>query len=316
MKYRIIPGTDLKVSELCLGGNIFGHFCNFEETKKIIDFAYNQGINFIDTANVYSDGLSEEYIGKSIKGRREKFIIATKAGVRPNQKPKNVFTKEYIIKSVNESLNRLQTDYIDLYQVHHFDLEIPIKETLKALNELIRTGKVRYIGCSNYNLKQIVEALNEKEKKNFSSIQLPYNLLNQEIEKEVIPFCNQLNIGILPYQVLDRGLLTGKYNKIINIPTSFRGSKSEKIRLELTPKKLKILKYLEEYTKRKTISLTELSLAWVLRKKEVCSVIIGVRNIDQLKECINSIKLNLSIKDLKEIENIIMGLPLVVFSKD
>lgn len=312
MNYRIVPGTSLQVSELCLGGNIFGHFCSFEQTKQIIDYAYSQGINFIDTANVYSDGLSETYIGEAIKGKREKFIIATKAGLKSNQKPEHVFTENYIFKSVEESLKRLQTDYIDIYQIHNFDQAVPLEETFRALNELVEQKKVKYIGCSNYTAQQLNESLllktTNRFKHQFVSLQNPYNLLNRDLEKELLSLCNQSNTGILAYNSLARGLLTGKYKDALKIPPHFRAAQSASIKKQLTPQLIATVGKLEEFARNKGHTVIELSLAWILAKKEINSVIVGVRNVEQLQGCIGATEWRLTAQDLQEIEKIISGI--------
>lgn len=306
MRYRKLGNSDLNVSVLCLGGNIFGHFCNEEETKKIIDFAIEYGINFIDTANVYGDGLSETYIGKALKGRRNRFIIATKAGLRSDQKPENIFTKEYISKSIEESLQRLQTDYIDLYQIHHFDTTVPVEETIKVLNELIESGKVRYIGCSNYSLKQLQRSINLKFKHKFISSQIPYNLLDQSTELE-IAFCKENDIGVLAYQSLARGLLTGKYDNVDKFPDGSRALVSDSIRKQITPEKITLVNKLKAFANEQGHSVTALALSWILRNGEISSAIIGVRSIQQLKDCIAAIDWNLSTREIEVVEKIING---------
>lgn len=322
MKYRTIGNSDLKVSVLGLGGNIFGHFTNLEETKKIISLALNNGINFIDTANVYSKGLSEKYIGECVKGKREKFIIATKAGLKTGEIPKNKFTYKYIIQSIDESLTRLKTDYIDLYQVHNYDLTVPLEETMDALNEIIEQGKVRYIGCSNYNLEQLKKAFSLKHKHKFISLQNKYNMFERDIEKGILELCKKQNIGILVYSGLARGLLTGKYKKnmktsksrdfdsaqkslIFDIPEHFRAFKSSSIRAQLTDKFFDVSEKLEEFALKKGVKVNDLALSWILSKPEISSIIIGVRNSRQLLSNIKSVDVELNEEDIKEVDFIL-----------
>lgn len=302
MEYRQIGDSNLKVSVIGLGGNIFGHFTNFEETKKIIDFALENGINFIDTANVYSNGLSEEYIGRAIEGKRDKIIIATKAGLQSYETPENKFTYDYIIKSVDESLKKLKTNYIDLYQVHSYDLSVPLNETMRALNELIEAGKVRYIGCSNYTLNNLKEAISTEHKHRFISLQNKYNLFERDLEKEIFSFCEKQKIGILVYGALARGLLTGKYKKGANLPEHFRANNNLKLRSQLTDQFFTTSTRLEQFSKRFNTSINNLALSWLLSKPIVSSVIVGIRSVEQLNSNLESLNVKLNTKDLKEID--------------
>ena len=311
MESRTLGNSSLRVPVLCLGGNIFGHFCNELETKQIIDFAFEQGINFIDTANVYSEGISERYIGTALRGRRDKFIIATKAGLRSDQKPEGVLTRGYILKSAEESLQRLQTSYLDLYQVHHFDDRVPLEETLLALSELVNKGKVRYVGCSNYSLSQLKKSIslglnNKFLSEKFVSLQLPYNLLEQSNE-QLISFCGKAGIGVLTYQSLARGLLTGKYDKG-EVPANSRASESSLLRSQITSENVAVVKKLTTFASELGRSVTELSLAWILQRTEVSSAIIGVRSIDQLKVCLAATTWKLQPKEIVMVTEIVKEL--------
>ena len=303
MEYRALGNSNLKVPVLCLGGNIFGNFCNEKETKNIIDFAFENGINFIDTANVYSDGISEIFIGNALKGRRNKFIIATKAGLRSDQKPENIFTREYILKSVEESLQRLQTEYIDLYQVHNFDQSVPFKETMQTLNELVDVGKVKYIGCSNYTLTQLRKVISLQFKHRFISIQLPYNLIDREIELEILPLCEKEKVGVLTYHSLARGRLTGKYQNKESLPKDSRAVISASIREKITDEVIQFSNKIKKMAETKKHSATELAITWILFRKEISSVIVGVRSIEQLRDCIKAVSWKLTREEMGEIEN-------------
>jgi len=225
MNYRKLGHSVLRVSEICLGGNIFGYFCDKEETREIIDRAHERGVNFIDTANVYSHGISEEYIGSAVKGRRQDFVIATKAGMFSDQVARNIFKKEYILRSAYESLKRLKTDYIDLYQIHNVDQLLPLSEAMEALDRLVEEGVIRYAGCSNYNIESLKEADELAVKNKYTSLQVPYSLLDRNVEKEILPFCRRLSIGVLPYQALARGLLSGKYKDASKLPHGSRAAR-------------------------------------------------------------------------------------------
>ena len=302
MKYVRIG--DKNVSVLMLGGNIFGHFCNEQETKDIIDTAYAHGLNCIDTANVYSNGLSEEYIGRALRGRRENFFIATKAGIHSNAVPENRFSKEYILQSAEESLKRLRTTYIDLYQLHAYDTAVPLSETVSALNQLIEKGKVRHIGCSNFTLSQLQEAAEIGA--NFTTVQLPYNILERKIEKEILPFCNEHNISILPYKALARGILSGKYTTTADLPKNSRAIVSARVREELTQEMLAKVQILKNYSKTSDIALSALSLAWLIAQKGVSLVIVGVRTVEQLIDCIGAAKVTLSCSELEHVDAILL----------
>jgi len=217
MEYRRLGNTGLKVTEIGLGGNNFGWWADEQTSIKVIHHALDSGINFIDTADSYDRGNSETFIGKAIKGRRSQVIIATKfysvMGDGPNERGGSRY---HIMEAVEASLKRLQTDYIDLYQMHFHDAETPIEETLRTLDDLVRAGKVRYIGCSNFNAWQLCEALWTSRLYNLNSfvtVQPQYSLLNRQIESELVPCCQAYGIGVIPYSPLAGGFLTGKYRK-------------------------------------------------------------------------------------------------------
>ena len=218
MKYRKLGNSGLDVSTVGLGTNNFGGRMDLESTKEVIHKSIDLGINFLDTANTYGNQLSEEYIGKVItKDLRRKVIIATKVGMDMGGVPNNIgASRKHILQQVEDSLRRLNTDYIDLYQMHRPDPNTPILETLTTLNDLVRQGKVRYIGCSNYASWQIAEAMETSKRESiepFICNQPEYSMLNRSIEKEIIPVCEHYGIGILPFFPLASGFLTGKYKR-------------------------------------------------------------------------------------------------------
>ena len=217
MEYRKLGNSGLKVSELGLGANNFGWWIDEKTSIEVIHYALDQGINFIDTADMYDQGHSEEIIGKALKGRRDNVIIATKFSSRMGEGPNDRGgSRYYIKKAVEASLKRLQTEYIDLYQIHNPDPETPIEETLRALNDLIQSGKVLYIGCSNFSSWQLSDAIWTSRINNlhsFITIQVKYNLFERQIENELIPCCKAYGIGIIPWGPLAGGFLTGKYQR-------------------------------------------------------------------------------------------------------
>jgi len=217
MEYRRLGNSGLKVSEIGLGGNVFGNWADEQTSTAVINHALEMGLNHIDTADMYGQGRSEELVGKAVKGKRSQVIIATKFGYPMGDGPNNSgASRYYIMKAADASLRRLRTDYIDLYQVHLPDPTTPIEETLRALDDLVRAGKVRYIGCSNFVAWQLCEALWISKVNNlhsFVTVQPRYNLLERQIEAELVPCCQAYNIGVIPWGPLVGGFLTGKYRK-------------------------------------------------------------------------------------------------------
>ncbi|HLS90334.1 MAG TPA: aldo/keto reductase, partial [Limnochordia bacterium] len=217
MKYRQLGRSGLWVSVVGLGTNQFGGKVDEKGVAEIIDAALDLGVNFIDTADVYTGGKSEETIGKAIAKRRDQVVLATKVGSRTGDGPNDVGTsRRHIIAGVEASLRRLGTEYIDLYQIHRFDPHTPFEETMRALDDLVRSGKVRYIGASNYAAWQLCRANDVAEMRGwtpFISIQPHYHMLERSIEKELVPYCEAFGVGIIPYFPLAGGFLTGKYRR-------------------------------------------------------------------------------------------------------
>ena len=226
MEYRKLGNSGLKVSEIGLGCNNFGDKADEKTSINIINHALEIGINFLDTADMYAQGRSEEIIGKAVKGQRSKIIIATKFGHPITVSSDQLGgSRSYIMKAVEANLRRLNTDYIDLYYIHHADSQTPIQETLRALDNLVQTGKVRYIGCSNFAAWQLCEALWTSKLHNLESfivVQPRYNLLDRRIEQELVPCCKAYGIGIIPWGPLAAGFLTGKYRRGMKISTGMR----------------------------------------------------------------------------------------------
>lgn len=287
MEYRRIGNSGLKVSEIGLGGNNFGAGANEEESIHIINHALEIGINFIDTAVLYNEGKSEEIVGKALKGKRSQVILATKFGhprsVNPDEQRGS---RGYIMKVVDASLRRLDTDYIDLYYMHHPDPETPIEETLRALDDLVRIGKVRYIGYSNFAAWQLCEALWTSKLKNlesFIAVQLGYNLLDRSIERDLIPCCQAYNIGVIPWGPLARGFLTGKYRRGQEIPAGTRFANPPPTHDGImTDENFDKVAKLEAFAKERGHSVGELAIAWLLSHPWLGSVIAGAMNVEQL----------------------------------
>ena len=310
MEYRYLGNSGTLVSVIGLGTNNFGRRLNSSNTKRVIDTANDEGINFLDTSNSYGDTLSEEYIGNAIKNKRQEIILATKVyskvGEGINEKGAG---KVHIISEVENSLRRLQTDYIDLYQIHFWDENTPIEETLRTLNYLIDSGKVRYIGCSNFTSWQLAMSLESSKSNNlekFITVQPEYSLLNRDIETELIPACEYYNIGILPYFPLASGALTGKYKRGEDLPKGTRlGENKERAGQILTSDTFSLLESLEIFAKARNKSLLDLAFAWLLANRLVSSVIAGATKPEQVVANARTASWKLTKTEVNEVNEIL-----------
>ncbi|MDA4113186.1 MAG: aldo/keto reductase [Thaumarchaeota archaeon] len=325
MDYLPLGSSGMKVSRLCLGCMSFGGpepggltwSLGYEDSKRIIDRSIDAGINFFDTADVYSAGRSEEILGKAIDGRRDDLVVATKVcspmGPGPNDKG---LSRKHVRHSIRKSLERLRTSYIDLYQIHRWDYDTSIKETLTTLDGLVTDGRVSYIGASSMWAWQFAEALDLSETlglEPFVSMQNQYNLTYREEEREMIPLCLARGIGMIPWSPLARGFLTGKYK---------RGHKQGGKRFE-GDSRLKLFYFTEQdyavvdtlvgVAKEKGASPAQVALAWLLHKPGVVSPIIGVTSMRQLDELIEAQSIKLSSGDLKLLEETYKPRPTVGF---
>jgi aryl-alcohol dehydrogenase-like predicted oxidoreductase len=309
MDYRRLGRTGLKVSELCLGTMQFGWTADGVLSKQILTAAYEAGINFIDTANVYSrwvegnpGGIAETIIGDWIKESaisRHNLIIATKVrgpmGSAPNDEG---LSRVHIMKAVEDSLIRLGTDYIDLYQTHWPDDKTPIEETLSALDDLTRQGKIRYSGCSNYPAWRLTDAIwtaKHHQLTGYISLQPHYNLVHrEEFERELADVCHHFVLGVIPYSPLAKGFLTGKYTKG-SLPDSAR---LRSVKRYFTDHNWKLLDELHSIGKHKGgYSISQIALAWLLSNPLVTSPIIGPRSIDQLQDNLGAVELKLDLEE-------------------
>jgi aryl-alcohol dehydrogenase-like predicted oxidoreductase len=312
MQYRNLGSSGLKVSTIGLGTNQFGGKVDQDTVTEILSAAIDQGINLIDTADIYQKGRSEETIGKALKGRRDQVLIATKVffamGDRPNQRGAS---RAHILAGVEDSLRRLDTDYIDLYQIHRWDDETPIEETLRALDDLVTQGKVRYLGSSNFSSWQIAHA-NHIAKNNhsspFVSEQPHYHMLERDLEKEVLPAARHFGIGILPYFPLAGGFLTGKYKRDQPIPAGSRGESSQYVKDYLTPENFDILEKLTAFAAAQDQTMGELAHAWLLAEPQVSSVISGATKVDHLLANAKAADWELSPEALAEVNIILKNL--------
>lgn len=317
MKYNLLGNTGLKVSELCLGTMTFGGkgmwaamgALSQKDANEIVKLSIDAGINFIDTANIYSEGLSEEITGKAIKQlglKREELVIATKVRGATGKGPNDLgLSQKHIFQQVEESLKRLHIDYIDLYQIHGFDPLTPWEETLTALDSLVRQGKVRYIGCSNLAAWQIMKsiyasAINHLTK--FISLQAYYTIASRDIEREIVPLLNDLNLGLMVWSPLAGGLLSGKYTR------ESTGKNGRRFNFDFPPvnkeKTFNIIDLMAEIAQNKSASVAQIALAWLLHKKHVSSVIIGVKNTNQLNDNLSSVNVNLTDDEMSQLDTI------------
>ena len=319
MEYRSLGRTGVQVRMLCLGCWMFGRSTEEAESAEIIDRALEAGINFLDTANMYSRGVSEESVGRALRrnGKRQRVVLATKVyGPMDDDDPnaKGVH-RRHIVEQCEASLRRLQTDHIDVYQIHRPVSQVPIDETLRALDDLIKAGKVLYIGTSTFAAWQIMESLwvsRELGLNRFVSEQPPYNLLDRRVERELIPMAQTYGIGILPWSPLAGGFLTGKYRRGEERPEGSRyhpaGHSDDRAverrrRLFVDPA-FDVVEGLAALARDKGCSISDLALAWVAQQPGVSSTIIGPRTVEQLYQNLDALDVELSDEDLDRIDEI------------
>ncbi len=309
MDYRRLGASGVRVSVIGLGGNTFGRYADERQTADIVNAALDAGINFIDTANIYNSGVSEQFIGKALHGQRERALIATKVGMRMGSGPnESGSSRKHIFDSVYASLRRLDTDYVDLLQIHAFDAETPLEETLDALNDLVRAGAVRYIGCSNYDAWRLIQALWISDRRgwaSFVSVQPEYNLLSREIERELVPACLEFGVGVIPYYPLAAGVLTGKYKPGLPVPEHTRGYNNPNFAGRLRREALETAQRLDSWARERGHTVGELALAWLVAQPAVSTVIAGVRSPEQVVANARAGAWKLTADDLAAIEDIL-----------
>ena len=310
MIYTSLKCGEVQISRVSIGGNIFGHFADEKLTADILSCAKSNGINFIDTSDSYSRGISEEFIGRAISKNREWWIVATKCGLESNQLPNGLGSKSQITCKLNESLRRLKTDYLDIYQMHNFDPITPLEQTVGTLEECVREGKIRYYGVSNYSpieMKSFCDHVKKLHSRNFISGQYPFNLLKQDAQKSIFPECIANGVAVLAYGVLARGLLTSKYlaGEAIFLTENHRAFRSKSIRSDLTDDVILLLRRLNDVASNLGITLSQLAMKYALSTEAVATAIVGVRDICQLNELIKIVNTPpFQVDFLDELENI------------
>ena len=309
LEQRRLGTSGFTVPLLGLGTNNFGGRSDEAASLKVIDASIDIGANFFDTANIYTGTKSETIIGKALKGRRDKVILTTKFGLSMGTGPNmQGGSRWHILSELDTSLRRLQTDYLDLYQMHMVDRSTPIEETLRALDDVVRAGKVRYIGCSNYDAWHLVEALHTSRTLNlnaFVSVQPYYNLLKRGIERELAPACEAYDIGVIPYFPLESGFLTGKYRPGEGAPSGTRFDKTPTFQAKLNEDNFAILSALESFAAERGHTVGELAMAWLAARPQVCSVISGASTPEQVQANAKGLEWKLTAEDLAEIDEIV-----------
>ena len=311
MNYRQLGNSGLRVSVIGLGTNQFGGKVDQAGVNEIIDGCLDLGINFIDTADTYSRGNSETTLGVALKGKWDRVVFATKVVSPTGDGPNDRGASRYhIINGVEASLRRMQTDHIDLYQMHRWDDITPIEETLRALDDLITSGKVRYIGASNYTAWQLARANVIAELRNwtpFVSIQNQYHMLERGEEREMIPFCNAHNVGILPFFPLAGGFLTGKYKRGEAAPEGSRGESSAYVQKYMTDDNYTIVETLTAWAEERGHTMTELAHAWLLAQPQVSSVISGATRLEQVQANAQAADWRLTAEELAVVNAVLSG---------
>ncbi|HEU5015776.1 MAG TPA: aldo/keto reductase [Roseiflexaceae bacterium] len=309
MEYRQLGNSGVRVSVIGLGTNQFGGKVDQQGVNEIIAGAIDLGINFIDTADVYTKGHSEETLGEALKGRWDKVVLATKVFSPTGDGPNDRGASRYhITQGVEASLKRLQSDHIDLYQMHRWDENTPIEETLRALDDLVRAGKVRYIGASNWAAWQLARANLLAEVRGwtpFVSIQPHYHMLQREIETELLPYCKAYNVGILPYFPLAGGFLTGKYKEGQPAPAGSRGENSSYVQQYMTHENYSKIAELAKWAEERDHSMGELAHAWLLAHPQVSSVISGATRLEQVQQNARAAEWTLSPEELAHVEEVL-----------
>lgn len=311
MEYRKLGRTGLKVSEISLGSWLtYGGYVEKENAVRSIETAYDLGINFFDTANVYEKGAAEELVGEALKAYpRESYVLATKAfwpmGDGPNDRG---LSRKHVMEQVHASLKRLGHDYVDIFYCHRHDPETPLDETLRTIDDLVRQGKVLYVGVSEWQASQIAEALTVADRYLLDRIvvnQPIYNMFQRYIEQEVMPLSERHGIGQVVFSPLAQGLLTGKYTSVTDLPADSRAAKLDGMRKGITEEKLAKVRELEKVAAELGLSVGNLALAWILRKPIVASALVGASRPEQVIENAKASGVKLSEDVLSRIEEIL-----------
>jgi aryl-alcohol dehydrogenase-like predicted oxidoreductase len=315
MKYNLLGNTGLKVSELCLGAMTFGGRGMWtaigtlpqDQVNELVKMSIEGGINFIDTANIYSEGLSEQMTGNAIRElglKRDDLVIATKVRGKMGEGPNDSgLSRKHILQQADESLTRLQMDYIDLYQIHGFDALTPLEETLEALDALVKSGKVRYVLCSNLAAWQIMKALGISAREHLSkfvSLQAYYTIAGRDLERELVPMLLDQKMGLMVWSPLAGGLLSGKYSR------DQETKEGRRVSFDFPPidkeKAFDIVEVMQQVADQKAVSVAQIALAWLLHQPVVTTIIIGATKQHQLTDNLAAVQVKLSADELKKLD--------------
>ncbi|PTR23493.1 aryl-alcohol dehydrogenase-like predicted oxidoreductase [Rhodococcus sp. OK519] len=310
MQYTTLPGTDLAVSTVSLGCNNFGSRIDAAESHAVVDAAFEHGITFFDTADVYSSGESEKILGAALAGRRDEAVIATKFGA-PMSETERGSAPDYVRQACEASLRRLGVDHIDLYYQHMPDPTVPIEDTLGALDELVQAGKVRQVACSNVSAQQIDHAVRTASERNlprFVAAQIEWNMLERAVEAEIVPACERSDLAVIPYYPLAAGLLTGKYRRNSEFPKGSRFDKSEYFAATATDDALTRVEALLPLASKLDRQLSELAVAWLDAKPQVASVLIGSSSSAQVARNTSHLRRPLDEDELAMIDDVLAQL--------
>lgn len=317
MKYNLLGNTGLYVSELCLGTMTFGGRGMWtaigtlpqDQVNSLVKQSVDGGINFIDTANIYSEGLSEQMTGQAIRDlglKRDNLVIATKVRGQMGEGPNEIgLSKKHIMQQAEESLTRLNMDYIDLYQIHGFDRLTPLEETIEALDSLVKSGKVRYIGCSNLAAWQLMKALGisaQKHLSKFVSLQAYYTIAGRDLERELVPLLLDQKVGLMVWSPLAGGLLSGKYSR------DAETKEGRRVNFDFPPvnkeKAFDIVDVMRKIADNKDVTVAQIALSWLLHQPVVSSVIIGANKPEQLADNLSSVDVKLEAEELEQLDEV------------
>jgi aryl-alcohol dehydrogenase-like predicted oxidoreductase len=324
MDMRFLGGCGLRVSALGFGTMTFGGRGPFfdgvgsvgtaEDCRKLIDICLGNGVNLFDTADVYSQGLSEELLGQALGKRRQEVIVATKAHGRTGDSPNDVGqSRHHLLRACEASLRRLRTDYIDIYQLHGFDASTPLEETLRALDHLVTSGKVRYLGCSNFSAWHLMKALSVAERlgsENLVSHQVYYSLLGREAEFELVPLAKDQRLGLIVWGPLAGGFLSGKYREGESDPDNTRKTRLGLDGVPSGPQRYRIINALTEVAHRHSATVGQAALNWLMAKPYVSSILVGARTAEQLQENLDAATWELASEELQHLDEISAPAPI------
>ena len=311
MNYRQLGRSGVRVSPLCLGTMMFGGPTSEQDSANIIHEALDRGINFVDTANMYNAGDSERVVGRAIADRRQQVVLATKGRQPMGDGPNDAgASRVHLMRELDASLMRLGTDHVDLYYIHAPDCSTPVEETLRTLDDMVRSGKVRYLGCSNFRAWQLCEALWTSDKFNlhrFVCVQPLYNAVNRDIEVELLPLCREHGVGVVNYSPLARGVLTGKYRAGEQHPEGSRAARGD-VRIQQTELRNASLDIAQEITlhcQSRNIAASQFAIAWCLANRNITSTIIGPRTLKQFQDNLAALDVEILPDDEQLVDNLV-----------